>query len=208
MPPISRASRIREVWPVAAFTAGYMLLAIAAAITQRNVEFVFYIGVMVVLIGVVVLVDSRVRLSDGALWGLSLWGFLHMGGGLVPVPDSWPVNEAQQVLYSLWLIPGRLKFDQLVHAFGFGVTTWVCWQGMAAAFRTRGVEARPTTGVLILCAAAGMGFGALNEVIEFAATLLVPETNVGGYLNTGWDLVANLVGASLAVILIRSQGPT
>ncbi len=64
---------------------------------------------------------------------------------------------------------------------------------------------------MVLCAAAGLGFGALNEVIEFAATLLVPETNVGGYLNTGWDLVANLFGATVAVAAIwisdRSTSP-
>jgi len=29
------------------------------------------------------------------------------------------------------------------------------------------------------------------------------ETNVGGYVNTGWDLVANLVGATIAAVLIR-----
>ena len=45
----------------------------------------------------------------------------------------------------------------------------------------------------MLCAAAGSGFGALNEVVEFIAVLTIPETNVGGYENTGWDLVANLV---------------
>jgi hypothetical protein len=55
---------------------------------------------------------------------------------------------------------------------------------------------------MVLACAAGQGFGALNEVIEFAATLLVPETNVGGYLNTGWDLVANLVGCVVAATLI------
>jgi len=47
-----------------------------------------------------------------------------------------------------------------------------------------------------------MGLGALNEVVEFAATLLVPETNVGGYLNTGWDLVANAIGAATAALII------
>ncbi|MFO0896121.1 MAG: hypothetical protein U0836_01725, partial [Pirellulales bacterium] len=57
---------------------------------------------------------------------------------------------------------------------------------------------QPTFGMLLLCAAAGMGFGALNEVVEFAATLLVPETNVGGYENTGWDLVSNMIGAFTA----------
>ena len=55
-------------------------------------------------------------------------------------------------------------------------------------------------------ASAGMGLGALNELVEFIATLLIPETNVGGYLNTGWDLVANFVGATLAAIIIFVRG--
>ena len=40
-------------------------------------------------------------------------------------------------------------------------------------------------------------------MIEFAATLLLPKTNVGGYVNTGWDLVCNLIGAVLAAGWIR-----
>ena len=52
--------------------------------------------------------------------------------------------------------------------------------------------------MMVLSGAAALGFGALNEVVEFAATMLVPETNVGGYENTGWDLVSNLVGVLLA----------
>ena len=59
---------------------------------------------------------------------------------------------------------------------------------------------------MVLAATAGMGLGALNEVVEFAATLLVPETNVGGYLNTGWDLVANTTGATTAAVLIWLAG--
>ena len=66
-----------------------------------------------------------------------------------------------------------------------------------------GRPVRPSFGMLVLAMAGGMGFGALNEVIEFAATLLVPETNVGGYVNTGWDLVANLFGSTVAAVLIR-----
>ena len=60
----------------------------------------------------------------------------------------------------------------------------------------------PSFGLLVLALAAGLGFGALNEVVEFIATLTMPETNVGGYINTGWDLVANTVGATTAVLLI------
>ena len=40
-------------------------------------------------------------------------------------------------------------------------------------------------------------------MIEFTATLLLPNTNVGGYVNTGWDLVSNLVGAVCAACWIR-----
>ena len=55
---------------------------------------------------------------------------------------------------------------------------------------------------LVLAAIGGMGLGALNELVEVVATLLIPETNVGGYMNTGWDLVANFVGATSAVVII------
>jgi hypothetical protein len=64
---------------------------------------------------------------------------------------------------------------------------------------------RPTFGMLVLCVAVASGFGALNEVVEFAATLLVPETNVGGYVDTRWDLVANLVGAVIAACWIATR---
>jgi hypothetical protein len=63
---------------------------------------------------------------------------------------------------------------------------------------------KPTTGVLALCALAGMGLGSLNEIIEFVAVLAIPGTNVGGYENTGWDLVANMVGALTAVKVAKA----
>lgn len=195
--------------PIVGFTVAYIAIATVAALARGNTEFLFYIVVMLVLMVVVTAVHLRVHLSHSVLWALSIWGLAHMAGGLVPVPDAWPINGDIRVLYSLWLIPGWLKYDQIVHAFGFGTTTVICWQGVRAAFAGASADSdstftlEPTLGILILCACAGMGFGALNEVVEFAATLLMPETNVGGYLNTGWDLVANLVGASLAAIGIR-----
>jgi hypothetical protein len=188
--------------PVATFTFGYLGMALVLAVVRGNLEFLFYIVVMLLLIALVWAVDRSIRISAGALWCLSLWGLAHMAGGLLVVPAGWPVSAESRVLYTLWLIPERIKYDQLVHAFGFGVTTWVCWQGLRAAIRRRGGAAVPTIGLLTLAVAAGLGFGALNEVVEFVATLLVPETNVGGYTNTGWDLVANTVGATVAATLI------
>ncbi|HPR64175.1 MAG TPA: DUF2238 domain-containing protein [Thermoanaerobaculia bacterium] len=189
------------------FTGCYIALALLGAWYTRNIEFLFYIGVMFVIGPMVAWLHSRVRLSPGALWCLSVWGLLHMAGGLMPVPAGWPINGTKAVLYSLWLIPDFLKYDHVVHAFGFGVTTWVCWQGLKAAVRP-GHTLRPTFGVLLICVAAGMGFGALNEIIEFIATLLVPNTNVGGYINTGWDLVSNFAGSVITAILLRFHGRT
>jgi uncharacterized membrane protein len=187
-----------------AFTLAYLLAAVAGAVSSGNKEFVFYIVVMLVLISVIALVHRRVGLSPGLLWALNAWGFLHMAGGLVPVPAHWPYNPPNAVLYSLWLIPDLLKYDQVVHAYGFGVTTWLCWQALRSAARDEGGgPLQPKAGVLTLCAAGGMGFGAFNEVIEFIATLTMPNTNVGGYVNTGWDLVANLVGCAAAAFWIR-----
>ncbi len=200
-----------RVWPVALFTSLYLVGALMTAVQGSNYEFLLYIGVVVLMMGVVWVVHGHVALTSGALWCLSIWGLAHMAGVLEVVPESWPVLGTNRVLYSLWLIPDRLKYDHVVHAYGFGVTTWVCWQGLRAALGGRHQRVRPTPGLMLLCAAAGLGFGALNEVIEFAATLLVPETNVGGYLNTGWDLVANLFGATVAVTAIwisdRSTSP-
>ena len=192
--------------PVAIFTTAYLVPAMIFAGVQGNREFLLYIGVLFVLGGVVWVLHRSVGLAPASLWALSMWGLAHMLGGLLRVPDCWPVNGDVRVLYSLWIVPGYLKYDQVVHAFGFGVTTWVGWQCLRAAFTARGIDVQPTVGLVTLVAAAGMGFGALNEVVEFAATRLVPETNVGGYINTGWDLVANLVGVVAAAVVIYVVG--
>ncbi len=193
----------RVLW----FTLTYLCIACPYALFSGNYEFVLYIAIVLVIIPVIGVVHSRVTLTTSLLWAFSVWGLLHMLGGLVRVPESWPVHGENHVLYSLWIIPGWLKYDHVVHAYGFGITAWLCWQVIDRRLaKARGAPddaTFPTLGLLVLSVAGGMGFGALNEVIEFAATLLVPETNVGGYLNTGWDLVANLVGGIVAAIWIR-----
>jgi len=201
-----RVVDVRALLPVIAFTALYLLGAVALALARGNTEFLYYIAVMLVLVVVVWQVHSRVLLTTGTVWALSIWGLMHMAGGLLVVPASWPIDSGSRVLYSLWLIPDYLKYDQLVHAFGFGVATWVCWQGIRAAVAERGRVLQPSPGLMTLVALAGMGLGALNELVEFVATLLIPETNVGGYLNTGWDLVANFVGATFAASVIFIRG--
>ncbi len=181
----------------------YLAVALIASFVLNNREFLLYVTVTSVLLALGMWAHLNIHFHIMALMGLSLWGVAHMAGGLMPVPATWPIGGATPVLYNLWLVPGLFKFDQLVHAFGFGLVAWICWQGLQRAFDNRGVAVAPTFGLLTLCVAGGMGFGAMNEVVEFIATLTLPKTNVGGYENTGWDLVSNLVGGLIAAILIR-----
>ncbi|GMV91013.1 MAG: hypothetical protein AMXMBFR82_07910 [Candidatus Hydrogenedentota bacterium] len=199
---MTESDKASSLVPVGVFTIAYLAIATITAFARGNQEFIFYIVVVALLIGAVLIVHRRVHLSPGVLWALSIWGLAHMMGGLVRVPEGWPINGDIRVLYSLWIVPNYLKYDHVVHAYGFGTTTWVCWQGLRSILGAYTTNPQPTFGLMVLSATAGLGFGALNEVVEFAAVLLVPETNVGGYINTGWDLVANSVGATTAALLI------
>lgn len=207
---------------VCAFTAAYLIAAAATAWVQQSAEFAFYLFVMLVLIAAVGSIHKRAHFTIGLLWCLSIWGAMHMAGGLIPVPEAWPINGENRVVYSWWVVPfvyGEngsvaygLKYDQITHAFGFGITAWACWQGLCATLRSAHGEDKdertpvtPTLGRLTLCFTASMGFGCLNEIVEFLATTMGP-TNVGGYINTSYDLIANTTGALLAVATIRVTG--
>src|SRR5262245_32687167 len=104
------------------FVALYTLAFTAYALIGRNFEFVFYAAVMVVLIAAISLLHPRVGFSRGVLWGLAVWGLLHMAGGNVPIPwslapDYTPVpGKPTTVLYNLRLAPFLPKYDQVVHA--------------------------------------------------------------------------------------------
>jgi hypothetical protein len=182
------------------FGIAYTIAAAGYSLAMGNTEFVFYVVVMIVLGVLVMGVHWRVGFSTALIWSLAVWGLLHMAGGLVRVgPDD-------DVLYNLWLFGssnGRgLKYDQLVHAYGFGVSTWAVWE----ALRVKLARTRPDIPTLIACVLAGEGLGAINEIIEFTATKIMPNTNVGGYENNAWDLVFNLLGCIIAAAVIWIRG--
>jgi hypothetical protein len=174
-------------WAVGAYYVGFLALGL---ITD-NGQVIYYAVIMAVLFGVVVLWDSRRHLSSAVLTGLGLWGALHMAGGMVPLPDD-------RVLYNLWILP-FVRFDHLVHVFGFGIAGLALWESVRPS-----LDLAMGSGASIVFMG-GVGFGAINEMVEFLATRVVPDTNVGGFENTGWDLVANTVGAALAALWVRRQ---
>jgi hypothetical protein len=114
-----------------------------------------------------------------------------------------------KVLYALEIIPlfqikdsTVLKFDQLVHAFGFGLCVLVIYH-LLLPYLNQKTNWKVVFPVIIMAAT---GLGALNEIVEFIAVLSFSETGVGGYTNTSLDLVFNLVGAIIAITLIMMTG--
>lgn len=187
---------------LSAFTGAYSIAFLGWALSRGNTEFIFYFVVMLVLIVLVYWADRRVIFPAIVLWMLSIWGLLHMAGGNVPVPadgigfgSTAVPGESSTVLYNLWLLPGRcLKYDQITHAYGFFAATSAVWHALR---RTLGTSVPWTLGVFVVTATAGMGLGAVNEIVEYIATLRGP-TNVGGYANNAQDLIFNAIGACCA----------
>jgi hypothetical protein len=89
-----------------------------------------------------------------------------------------------------------------VHAFGFGIGTLATWEVLR---RWLDADVPLTAGVTVVLALAGMGIGALNEVLEFFATKVQTDSNVGGYDNTGWDLVFNTIGCTVASLWVTTR---
>lgn len=163
---------------------------------RRNFEFLLYVGVIAFFLVVIYLTNRRVRYPLPILWGLTLWSVMHLFGGGLRVDDG--------VLYGVILVPIStdcpiLRYDQLVHAVGFGVATLLVYHILQPLLRP---DLKRWTALSIVVIMAGLGVGALNEIVEFGATVLVPETGVGGYVNTALDLVFDLVGSVLAMVYL------
>ncbi len=163
---------------------------------KANYEFIMYIGVITFFLIVFIATNSKVYYPNGLLWGLTLWALMHLSGGALYFNGT--------LLYSIMLIPLSEKlpifrYDQLVHIIGFGVSTMVMFYILKPLLKPKLDGFWALSIVLIM---AGLGVGALNEIVEFLATLLIAETGVGGYINTALDLVADLIGAILAMFVI------
>ena len=186
----------KKQWPIFIVMLVMLTFFFIHYIQARNYEFVSYIGVIVFFLVLIIATNHKVEYHNFDLWGLTLWALMHMCGGSVPV------NGGR--LYELILIPISesyeiFKYDQFVHIVGFGVATLIMYNLIKPHLKK---NLKHWVAVSIVVVMAGLGVGALNEIIEFGATVIVPDTGVGGYINTSLDLVADLIGAIIALIII------
>jgi len=164
---------------------------------RKNYEFIVYVCVIIFFLIIILITDKKVNYPNSVLWGLTIWAILHMAGGgiyfsnvrlyeiiLIPLSKSYPI----------------FRYDQFVHIFGFGVATLVMFCILKPVLQP---NLNKWTALSIVVIMAGLGVGALNEIVEFFVSVIVPQSGVGGYLNTALDLVSNFIGALIAMIFIR-----
>ncbi len=164
---------------------------------RKNYEFIIYVAVIIGLLAAVALSTRFVEYTPGALIGLTIWSALHLAGGGVPIGDGRLYDIMVVRLTNAYPI---LRYDQVVHIWGFGACTLVAYCLLRRAMPEPRKHWVAIGFVLIM---AGLGMGALNEIVEFIASEIVPDSGVGGYENTALDLCADLIGAVLGVLYIR-----
>ncbi|MCL2743556.1 MAG: C-GCAxxG-C-C family protein [Planctomycetaceae bacterium] len=183
----------------------YILAAVLFCITAlfgfrflqtANHEFLIYVGIVLAVSVFIAATFRRVRYPFVCLIGLAVWAVLHLAGGGIRIGND--------ILYGLILFPLSadypvLRYDQVVHAWGFGVCTLIMYHLLANLLPQNDLR-RFSMGLLVITS--GMGFGAFNENVEFVLTVLLPQTGVGGYVNTSLDLCANFAGAVIAYLLV------
>jgi len=187
----------RNEWAVLAANLAYVVPFGMLSIGRLNYEFVIYGLVIILVMSIIVLCQPRLEFSPPILWGLTCWGFLHMAGGHVFVGGR---RIYELILVDVFPAYSILRYDHFVHCIGFGVATLVCYHLLARHLRS---PDRPPAVVCGLAVLMGMGVGALNEIIELGVVLVVPESGVGDYENTAFDLVFNMLGAIIAMAVVR-----
>jgi hypothetical protein len=185
-PPLTATERV-ALGVIAAAVVGFGVAGAARAVPGTGQ----YLGT-VALLAAGVSLARRQPLPGGLALAGALSVVLHLAGGLVRIGDD--------VLYNATAGGQVLRYDHLAHAVGIFVGTCLLWELLV-----RGSGAAARTPLVVLALLAGLGLGALNETIEFLATVSSGGGHVGGYTNTGWDLVVNALSGATAGLVLRRR---
>lgn len=179
------------------FTGGYLVLGGIYFLQDFNFEFVIYVAVIVAIFAGVMATLRYTKFPLWMLWLLSVWGLMHVLGGLVQTPDG--------VLFAYKIYPFLdlggdfyiLKYDQVVHGYLYGLVALMSLHALRVSMGVVG------HGFLVGLSAVliSVGISGLNEIMEFLIAVNLERHGVGGYENAMLDLIFNLAGAVLAVAM-------
>ena len=185
-------------WLIFIFTLLYTFVFGIYYLNIGNFEFLWYVGILILIIILVVFLHKKYQFSNGLLVGISLWGLLHMIGGT----DISGMRTYARMIYPLF--PSEItgtaifRYDQFMHLYVYVVVTLMLYHIVNYYIR----EDIPWSILSVLLVIMGIGIGAINEIVEFLPALLLPTTGFGDYFNTMWDIVFNTLGAIAAAIYL------
>lgn len=165
---------------------------------RSNMEFLGYLGIVLILGIIIISLKNVLKIEISEIWALSFFGFAHIMGGLILFSNG--TNLYQQILIDVINNGGGyviLKTDQVIHCLGYGTLGFILF-GVFSRILHKSTSKGLILFISILVA---VGFGALNEVIEFIVVLLTPFNGVGDLYNMGLDLIFNLMGAVVGSVI-------
>ena len=171
----------------------YLIIFTIIFLKRSNMEFLIYVGAIIFALVLIGLLRMKIQFSKFVLIGLSLVGFLHMLGGALIIEGSR--------LYVQYFVFGLVKYDLIIHFLGIFFAVLLFYEILRNYIKE--VKIIPGFIFFLILFFAGLGIGGFHEIIEFIIVLIVPETGVGGYANTMWDMVANALGGFCAFILLN-----
>ena len=90
-----------------------------------------------------------------------------------------------------------LKYDQVVHAYLYGLVALGAHHIMRVVMGIQG----KTILVAAIAILVSLGISSLNEIMEFLIAVSLERNGVGGYENAMLDLIFNLSGAVIAILV-------
>ncbi|MFM2424411.1 MAG: hypothetical protein RLZZ70_802 [Candidatus Parcubacteria bacterium] len=184
--------------PVILFSALYLIAGGIYFLRDLNLEFVIYVAVIVAIFAGVFATLRYTQFPVWMLWYLSIWGLMHVAGGAVQTADG--VLFAYKI-YPFLDLGGEfyiLKYDQVVHAYLYGLVAMMAYHTLRVPLGIKG----HTFLVALAATMISLGISGLNEIMEFLIAVSIENNGVGGYANAMLDLIFNLSGAVVGVLLM------
>ena len=187
----------KPAWMIFIFTILYTFIFGIYYFRIGNFEFLWYVGILIVILFLVVMFHKKYHFSNGVLLAISVWGLLHMIGGM----DINGVRTYARIIYPLFSAETAgtdiFRYDQFMHFYVYVVATFMLHRIVISYTKDM-----PRSILSVLLVLMGIGVGAINEIVEFLPALLLPESGVGDYFNTMWDIIFNTLGSLAAVLYL------
>ena len=164
------------------------------SILTNNYLLLYYTSLVIIITLFAAIYHKKVHLSPLLAFAFVLFMVLHFIG-LLHIADTR--------IYDLWIIQIiKLRYDNIMHLLGAFIATIVAYNILIPYLDPK-VKQRPILLTLLLVLIA-LGIGAINEIVELIAIALFNIAEiVGDYMNNALDMLFNLFGSLLAVLIIQ-----